>query len=444
MAAFPTEARSVAQIVRPVSIGLSLEKNLSECPFWRILWGMNRTSVLAIALAAGVVGNACLAGGSYIEIGAFVTPYAANADGSVVAGYDSASYFIYTQEGGYQSIGGSPPADNVGGAPSLSSDGMRVGGTSLNPATNFTEMSVYDRATGTWTICGNLGANSGTSTSSGWGISRDGQTVVGLGWISAGTAYACYWRQGAGMTSLGSTVVGRSTRANGTNSNGSVIVGWQDNATGFRQGCVWTNGVQTLISGTGGALGEAGNCSADGTVVVGSGASSNSFQAWRWTAAGGAVNIGPPPVAGWRGSSVAVSDDGQTVVGFYRPFPAPATFGRAFIWTAADGMRDLTDLAVAQGISVPDGTILALPLAISGDGRTVVGQSRASTGAVNGFILRLEAPATPADLNGDGAVNGLDLSALLANWGGSGAGDIDGNGVVNGSDLTALLAAWTG
>lgn len=53
------------------------------------------------------------------------------------------------------------------------------------------------------------------------------------------------------------------------------------------------------------------------------------------------------------------------------------------------------------------------------------------------------APASdPADLNGDGAVGGADLSILLNNWGTSGAGDIDANGVVDGADLTALLNAW--
>jgi hypothetical protein len=51
-------------------------------------------------------------------------------------------------------------------------------------------------------------------------------------------------------------------------------------------------------------------------------------------------------------------------------------------------------------------------------------------------------PANPADINGDGVVNGNDLAILLSNWGGSGAGDIDGSGTVNGSDLAILLSSW--
>ena len=48
----------------------------------------------------------------------------------------------------------------------------------------------------------------------------------------------------------------------------------------------------------------------------------------------------------------------------------------------------------------------------------------------------------PADLNGDGVVNGADLGILLAGWGGPGAGDLDGNGTIDGADLGLLLAEW--
>ena len=48
----------------------------------------------------------------------------------------------------------------------------------------------------------------------------------------------------------------------------------------------------------------------------------------------------------------------------------------------------------------------------------------------------------PADINGDGHVDGVDLSTLLSGWGSSGGGDINGNGVVDGTDLTTLLSGW--
>ncbi len=52
------------------------------------------------------------------------------------------------------------------------------------------------------------------------------------------------------------------------------------------------------------------------------------------------------------------------------------------------------------------------------------------------------APPCTADLNGDGEVTAVDLSTVLANWGGSGAGDIDASGTVDGIDLASVLAAW--
>lgn len=49
----------------------------------------------------------------------------------------------------------------------------------------------------------------------------------------------------------------------------------------------------------------------------------------------------------------------------------------------------------------------------------------------------------PADLNGDGRVDGADLTILLAYWGKTGAADLNNDGQIDGGDLTILLAAWT-
>jgi hypothetical protein len=47
------------------------------------------------------------------------------------------------------------------------------------------------------------------------------------------------------------------------------------------------------------------------------------------------------------------------------------------------------------------------------------------------------------DLAGDPfTLDGPDLSILLNNWGGSGAGDLNCDGVVGGQDLAILLNAW--
>ena len=53
-------------------------------------------------------------------------------------------------------------------------------------------------------------------------------------------------------------------------------------------------------------------------------------------------------------------------------------------------------------------------------------------------------PACPADLNGDGKVDGGDLGILLGNFGkkGGGIGDINGDGLVDGGDIGLMLGFW--
>jgi len=49
----------------------------------------------------------------------------------------------------------------------------------------------------------------------------------------------------------------------------------------------------------------------------------------------------------------------------------------------------------------------------------------------------------PADLNGDGIVDGADLGALLGAWGSTDpSADLNGDGIVDGADLGSLLGAW--
>jgi hypothetical protein len=63
------------------------------------------------------------------------------------------------------------------------------------------------------------------------------------------------------------------------------------------------------------------------------------------------------------------------------------------------------------------------------------------------FVMRARvfapAPACPADLTGDGSVDGADLGTLLGSWGPcTCAADLNDDGSVDGADLGALLGAW--
>jgi hypothetical protein len=56
------------------------------------------------------------------------------------------------------------------------------------------------------------------------------------------------------------------------------------------------------------------------------------------------------------------------------------------------------------------------------------------------FGISCEPPSTPADLNGDGVVNGLDLAIVIGAWGAA-AGDVNGDGTTDGEDIAVLISA---
>ncbi|MFG0275704.1 MAG: hypothetical protein ACF8QF_11665 [Phycisphaerales bacterium] len=62
-----------------------------------------------------------------------------------------------------------------------------------------------------------------------------------------------------------------------------------------------------------------------------------------------------------------------------------------------------------------------------------------------GNVVIVVGGGLPADLNGDGAVDGADLGLLLGAWGAAGGpADLNGDNMVDGGDLGLLLGAWTG
>lgn len=57
-------------------------------------------------------------------------------------------------------------------------------------------------------------------------------------------------------------------------------------------------------------------------------------------------------------------------------------------------------------------------------------------------LLLQQLDPCPTDLNDDAVVDASDLSFLLANWGGTGAGDFDESGSIDAFDLALVLGSW--
>ena len=307
-------------------------------------------------------------------------------DNGIVSLYAGNAIYKWDKENGLQLIGsitnGAPLAGNV----IINSSGTKITAGITNPETSLNEIALYDIASGEWSFKGGLAGDLDGSKSSAWGISEDGSIIVGLGWYEGATAHGVKWDAENGMVDLGSTVSGRSSRANDISADKTTIVGWQDQADGFRSAVRWVNGVQEpLLDGNGNFIGEAGAVSADGKVATGT----NGLYAYRWSETEGYQNITHPNSGPFfRGGSTAVSADGNTVVGYFRSWPGAPMMGEGFIWTPENGRQNLNDYVTSLGLDTK-GINFGLPLAMSSDGKKITGIGINSSNVVTAFYIDL-------------------------------------------------------
>jgi probable HAF family extracellular repeat protein len=204
------------------------------------------------------------------------------------------------------------------------------------------------------------------------GVSADGSVVVGYAQNAAGQWSAFRWTASGGMQDLG-TLGGWESAAWGVSADGSVVVGWAY-SVGQHRAFRWTaaRGRQALGTLPGGSWSEAFGVSADGSVVVGKAYSAaGRMRAFRWTAARGMQDLGTPS-SDWV-EAFGVSADGSVVVG--RAANAAGQY-RAFRWTEAGGMQDLGTLP---------GGCCSSAYGVSADGSVVVGWARNAAGQYRAF-----------------------------------------------------------
>ncbi|MGE8554263.1 MAG: T9SS type A sorting domain-containing protein [Chryseobacterium jejuense] len=318
-------------------------------------------------------------------------------DKAVVSMHTTAGgIYMWTANSGLVQIGSISNGYPAAGRTIVSNDGMTIASSITNTATGFNEVSTYNVSSSTWVNRGGLVPTGWDgSVSSAWGMSPNGNTIVGLGWLTAANAHAVKWDETNGMVDLGSMVTGRSSRANAISSTGDVVVGWQDEPTGTRSGAKWVDGVESFITdNNGNNVGEAGAVSADGNTIIGA-ANPNPYV---WKAGTGVTYITHPNASfSFKGGATGVSGDGTKVIGFYRAFGAPPMSGEGFIWTEANGRVNLNDYATSLGINT-NGVIMGLPLAISQDGSKIAGMGVNASGQMVAFYLDLTGALSVSDV----------------------------------------------
>ncbi len=307
-------------------------------------------------------------------------------DNGMVSMHTSAGgIYKWNAAGGLVQIGSISNGYPAAGRTIISNDGTKISSSITNTATGFNEISTYDVAAATWVNRGGLVPTGWDgSVSSTWGMTTNGNTIVGLGFLTAANAHAVKWDEVNGMVDLGSIVSGRSSRANAINATGTVIVGWQDESNGTRSGAKWQDGVESFITdNNGNNVGEAGGISADGNTIIGS-ANPNPYV---WNTVSGLTYITHPNASfSFKGGATGISADGKKVIGYYRAFGAPPMSGEGFIWTSATGRINLNDYAASLGIAM-NGVTMGLPLAISQDGKKIAGSGTNASGQMIAFYL---------------------------------------------------------
>ena len=242
-----------------------------------------------------------------------------------------------------------------------------------------------------WSSLGGFGPDCQGMLSVPSDLSWDGSTAVGLAYNGCTTA-PFKWTSFAGLTPL--PTIGTSARPYAISGSGDTIGGWDGSGFNIRKACIWfPDGTQKLIlvgvAPNLGGQGEVHGFNSDGTIAVGGAEWISGLGAFKWDAVNGPQYLGELP--GTPGAmGVAVSEDGKTVVG---NSGANGGFDDCWIWTKQDGMRSVDTVLADLGLAFPSGGSAFYVSDMTPDGRKLTGAFKTSPGGAEmGFLLTLPDP----------------------------------------------------
>lgn len=271
--------------------------------------------------------------------------------------------FYWSEESGLLTI--------EGAATSISDNGVIAGSftnANLPGGQTATTAGTYDIAADEWTF---LGINpdypdvTGEDYNDAWGMSNDGQTLVGLQLYNTWSAVAFKWTGTNGYSNIGSSL-NYDSRASGISGNGEVIFGWSATDYGNWTPVIWHDETYTLLAPDDG--GEAMCASDQGTYVAGV----VSESAFYWSEATGTVPFGSADHY-----PTTILDDGSAF-GFVGVFPPE---NRTAFYLDTDGnLMTFNDYAEARGMEDAQSWTFYSINAATADGNTFIGAAMNPSG----------------------------------------------------------------
>ncbi|MCA9149066.1 MAG: hypothetical protein KDA92_07205 [Planctomycetales bacterium] len=385
--------------------------------------------------------------------------------GELTDGANTRGFVWRTDESSITLLDALNPPLSDSAAASIASNGLIAGYSAHMSGNEAVRWSTTSEPLG----LGDLG--SGFAVSSALDLSNNGAVVIGTGSSSSGRE-AFRWSESGGLTGLGFLPDGVTSEATSVSADGSIIVGTSETfdailGEAFR----WTanDGMVGLGDLPGGdRMSRAWRISADGSTIVGEASSTNGQEAMRWTSEHGMQGLGDLDGGLFRSVAYDVTADGAMIVGAGTTASSPSV---AFVWTARDGMRAVSEMLANDYRLGPEleGWDLWTARAISDDGQVMSGTGVDPAGNVRAWLaeldgmrqgdfdgdgqlgvddvgllfqaIRLASFESQFDLNGDGQLDSLDRDYLVHDLMHTHYGDVNLDGQFGSSDLISVFVA---
>tara|TARA_R110002072_G_scaffold42064_10_gene117872 strand:- start:1028 stop:2308 length:1281 start_codon:yes stop_codon:yes gene_type:complete len=421
---------------------------------------MRHPCLLALLAATAAASNAQ---NVQFELIPGIYPADMSADGTVLVGNNFAFETLrWTRESGLVNLGRGTfiPLGVGAGTPDISDDGTRISATITTDDGQYATQGLWTLGDGWEDILSPLLPEDGglidRAYGSAWGLSGNGEHVVGLYWRPGnggpsgdGLAHASFLDGNGIVSDLGSTM--RDSRANHANYDGSVVVGWDtSHSFGYWSPTVWEDGTLTHLN-TNQGWAMANYVTPDGNIIGGDTYNETELHsdATLWQRSGSdwtETVLGSLPFTlpnDGIATVLSMTPDGSVVVG-YNQFNRFSATG--FIWTAESGMEDIETWLIDRGIDIPSNLDINSLTSISADGTIMAGIGiDVFDGSPIGFMINTQPPclADRADLDGNGVLDFFDVSAFLDAFGAQDpAADFTDDGAFDFFDVSDFLDAF--